>query len=219
MSSKYPRTFHLNFSPGATNDDKIASEEQISNLLGKLIIITEKIDGSNTSLEFDNCYARTHSGPPTHISFDGLKALHSTIKHKIPKDMQIFGEWCFALHSIFYDELPGYFLLFGVRELGEWGSWEEVELWAEELGVPTVPVLYKGIFNSMDELKNKIMELVVQPSCFGKEREGVVIRNSAGFSDQNFAYNVIKWVRLGHVKTSTHWKNQKLTRNLLKKNA
>jgi hypothetical protein len=219
MSNKYPRTFHLDFSPGATNDDKIASEEQINNLLGKLIIITEKVDGSNTCLEFESCFARTHSGPPTHESFDEFKALHSTIKHKIPLNMQIFGEWCFALHSIFYNELPGYFLLFGLREFDKWGSWEECEMWAEEIGVPTVPVLYNGIFNSMNELKNKVMELVVQKSCFGEEREGIVIRIAEAFDDKMFEYNVLKWVRDSHVKTNIHWRNQKLTKNLLKKRA
>jgi hypothetical protein len=58
------------------------------------------MDGSNTSLESDGCFARTHSAPPTHASFDGLKALHASVKFKIPKDIQLFGEWLFALNFI-----------------------------------------------------------------------------------------------------------------------
>jgi hypothetical protein len=43
------------------------------------------MDGSNASLEYDGCFAITHSGSSTYPSFDGLKALHASIKHKIPK--------------------------------------------------------------------------------------------------------------------------------------
>src|SRR6185369_5520012 len=132
-SPKYNRTFHFPFSPGATNDDKIATS--MDALIGVPIVITEKMDGSNTSLERDGCFARTHSGPPSHASFDGLKALHATIKYKISQSHQLFGEWCFARHSIDYSELPSYFMMFGVRELANafgaeedyWVSWDYVE--------------------------------------------------------------------------------------------
>src|SRR5574338_1632221 len=142
-SPKYNRTFHLPWSPGATNDDKIASS--VEYLLKTPIVITEKMDGSNTSLEFEGCFARTHSGPPSHPSFDGLKALHAQIKHDIPSNFQLFGEWCYARHSIEYSALPDYFLLFNIRdtEYNIWSSWEEVEEWSHEIGVPTVPVLFE----------------------------------------------------------------------------
>ena len=120
---KYPRTLHLPWSKGTTNDDKIATS--INSLLNVPIVISEKLDGSNASLEANGCFARTHAGAPTHASFDGLKALHATVKRNIPKGIQIFGEWCYALHSIAYTALPGYFLLFNVRDLNY-----EPEIWA-----------------------------------------------------------------------------------------
>jgi len=40
---KYPRTVHLPFSPGATNDDKIICN--MDSFVGKEIVITEKMDG------------------------------------------------------------------------------------------------------------------------------------------------------------------------------
>ena len=127
------------------------------------------MDGSNTSLEAEGCFARTHAGPPTHASFDGLKALHAAIKFKIPEDLQLFGEWLFALHSIPYDKLPAYFMLFNVRENLDakkpyWLSWEEVEMWADEIGVPCVPVLFKGKVSSEKELKELVISLVAQSS-------------------------------------------------------
>lgn len=207
------------WSKGATNDDKRAAS--CDKLIDVPLIITEKMDGSNTSLEADGCFARTHAGAPTHKSFDGLKALHAAIKHKIPGNYQLFGEWCFAKHSIEYAELPGYFLLFNVREMNEeipnmWLSWESVELWAEEVGVPTVPVLFKGSVHSEKELKELVESLMIQPSVCGGIREGVVARMADEFFDIDFSSYVMKCVRANHVQTDDHWKDQEIIRQKLK---
>lgn len=217
-SPKYNRTFHVPWSPGGTNDDKRAPTA--AGFVRLPIVITEKMDGSNTSLEFDGCFARTHSGPPSHASFDGLKALHATIKYKIPKQMQFFGEWCFAHHSIAYEELPGYFMLFNIRDLTtvheRWSSWDNVELWAKELGVPTVPVLFKGQVETEGELMRLIDSFMNQPSACGGIREGVVVRLASEFTNNSFDICVMKCVRANHVQTSEHWKDQEIIKNKLK---
>jgi hypothetical protein len=215
-SPKYNRTFHMPWSPGGTNDDKRATS--VDSLLGKKIVITEKMDGSNTSIESQGCFARTHAGPPTHKSFDQLKALHANIKHNLSIDLQYFGEWCYAKHSIEYTELPGYFLLFNVRDLvvDFWFDWEGVELLAKELGLPTVPVLFKGTINSEKELKDLVESLMQQPSACGGIREGVVARIADTFEDKDFSSCVMKCVRANHVQTSEHWKDQEIVRNKLK---
>ena len=216
IMDKYARTFHLPWSKGATNDDKISKD--INRLLNVPIIISEKIDGGNSSLELGGVYARTHAAIPTHESFDWLKAFHSQIKYKIPEGIQLFGENVWALHSIFYSELPGYFLLFNVRDINkaEWTSWEEVEMWAEEIGVPTVPVLFKGIVSSEEELKELTDSLMKENSKCGGEREGVVVRIQSSFLDSEFSSCVMKQVRERHVKTNIHWKDQKIIKNGLK---
>lgn len=215
---KYNRTMHLPWSKGATNDDKIATS--IDHLIGKPIVITEKLDGSNCSLEADGCFARSHSGPPAHPSFDEFKALHFNIKHLIPNNMQFFGEWCKAKHSIHYDQLPGYLLLFGIREFDSdspfWFSWGKVEEYAEYLDLPTVPVLFKGQVSSEKQLKELTELFMNQPSVCGGIREGVVVRLADGFSNDNFSQCVLKCVRKDHVNTSEHWAHQEIVKNKLK---
>lgn len=218
-SPKYNRTFHLPWSPGVTNDDKIASS--VSSLLNTDIIITEKMDGSNTSLELEGCFARTHSGPPNHPSFDGLKALHSTVRFLIPKWYQLFGEWLYAKHSIYYDKLPHYFLMFNVREYndegkGFWYDWEEVRMWADEINVSTVPVLFEGRVASEAALKELTLSFMEQPSVYGDTREGVVVRDAGFFKDKDFSEKVMKMVRANHVQTSEHWRNQEIVKNSLR---
>ena len=121
-SPKYNRTYHLPWSPGGTSDDKIAKD--LSIIFSNDIVITEKMDGSNTSLEIGGCFARTHSGPPNHPSFDPLKALHASIKHQIPEGVQLFGEWLYAKHSIHMNDsliilcflmLEHYLIMFGTH--------------------------------------------------------------------------------------------------------
>jgi RNA ligase-like protein len=215
-SQKYPRTPHLPWSRGATNDDKIA--KSVSSLIGQPIIITEKMDGSNTCLERKSCFARSHSSIPAHPSFDQFKALHASIKHIINDGLQIFGEWVYAKHSIGYSKLPGYFLLFALRDAEDkfWCPWADVEMWARILNVPTVPVLYQGSVSSEKELQRTTEFLMTQPSVYGGEREGIVVRKSHGFTDDAFSGCAMKNVRANHVQTSEHWKNQSIVKNGLK---
>lgn len=218
-SPKYNRTFHMPWSKGATNDDKIATS--MDSLIGVPIVLTEKMDGSNTSLEKEGCFARTHAGPPTHPSFDMLKVLHAQLKYLLPKGIQYFGEWCYAKHSIEYDALPNYFLLFGIRDtyvsrVSNWYSWESVETMAQAFGLSTVPVLFKGAVNSEKELQELVESFMNQPSVCGGIREGVVARVAKEFLDVDFSTHVMKCVRANHVQTSVHWKDQEIIKNKLK---
>jgi len=216
-SPKYPKTFHVPSSPCVAKDDKRMKD--VESLLCVDVVATEKADGSNVCMEHPACFARSHASGASHESFDAFKAFHAGVRHLIPNDFQMFGEWLYAKHSIHYLALPAYFLLFGVRDLGgsaRWLAWEEVEMWAEELGVPTVPVLDRGSFNRPWKLNGLIDTHTRAPSRLGApQKEGVVIRWASGFSDANFSSAVGKWVRKDHVQTDKHWKNQPLVRNRL----
>jgi len=210
-SEKYPRTPHLPYSPGGTSDDRRLRD--VGGLLRIPLVLTEKMDGSNVCLEGQAVFARSHGGAPNHPSFDLLKAYHASVKHRIPSEVQVFGEWLYARHSIGYSGLPNYFMAFGVRENHMWASWEDVQLWAEELGVPTVPVLQHCCFEREDDLRAAVETHTKTASACGGEREGVVVRNSGYFPHHLFDKNVAKWVRQGHVQTDEHWKNQQIVRN------
>ncbi len=213
-SPKYERTLHLPWSLGRTSDDKVMTD--VSGLLDTPLVITEKMDGSNVCMETYKCFARTHSGPPSHASFDAFKQLHSMCKSKIPEYLQIFGEWCYAFHSLPYDHLPGsFFLMFAVRDTRSnvWMSWEEVELWAQELNIPTVPVLELGTFQTEDNLQETTTILGAKPSFYGPIREGVVVRVITEFHNSDFPCRVGKFVRANHVQTSEHWSTRQIVRN------
>jgi hypothetical protein len=98
----------------------------------------------------------------------------------------------------------------------EWFAWDEVELWANEIGVSTVPVLFQGKVSSEKELKALTLSLMKEDSCCGKEREGVVVRVAKSFNDAEFSDCVLKYVRANHVQTGDHWSHQEIVKNKLK---
>ena len=54
---KYPRTPHLPWSPGKTNDDKVLKDT--SHFLGKEIVMSLKMDGEATTLYNNHMHARS----------------------------------------------------------------------------------------------------------------------------------------------------------------
>jgi hypothetical protein len=206
MSAKYPRTPHLPWSPGGTRDDKRLTV--LDQLYGRTLVFTEKLDGSNLCLTADAVYARSHSGAPRHPSFDAAKALHARVRHLIPRYFSVFGEWCMAVHSIKYNGLPHYFNLFAIRddEAGVWLPWDKMEAWAGNWGVDTVPELLRTTVESEQELRKVTEDLARQPSVYGAQREGLVVRPCYdAYSDEAFWRFTAKWVREDHVQTDEHW--------------
>jgi hypothetical protein len=60
--------------------------------------------------------------------------------HDIPLGWRVCGENVFAKHSIYYDKLPSYFLVFSIWDENNFSlNWEEVEGLCELLGFYTVP--------------------------------------------------------------------------------
>jgi hypothetical protein len=206
---KYPRTYHLPFSPGTTSDDRIAKD--VSSLTaGSRVVMTEKLDGENTCLNVRGVFARSHGAPTRNPWASYLWEMHARLKEDL-KTLELFGESLYAVHSIKYSGLPSYFFLFAVRDGERWLAWDEVAEYAGIIGVPTVPVLYEGTV-SPDELRPLVEASIVRPSRLSStgglpasSTEGVVIRLADAFEDAAFPTSVYKWVRRGHVRTTEHW--------------
>lgn len=203
IMSKYPRTYHVDYSMGTSSDDRISND--VSGVIGTDIVITEKLDGSNSGLTKVGCYGRSHAEFTRNPWDVKLWDLWNRIKNDIGEDVFLFGEGMYAIHSIEYHNLSSYFYLFGVRDNNIWIPWEDVEEYSFLLDIPLVPILFKGIVKSEEELKLIVEDLVSKPSSLGGEREGIVVRNANLFHNDDFYKNVFKWVRKGHVSTDAHW--------------
>lgn len=193
---KYPRTYHLPFSPGVSKDDKILPS--LDHFIGKRVILTEKMDGENTTMYRDYIHARSVDGNH-HESRDWVKSHWSKISYEIPEGYRICGENLYAEHSIRYDNLQNYFYIFSIwDDKNVCMNWDETAEWAELLEIPLVPVLYDGVF---DERK-------IQSICESIDTtvsEGAVLRIADSFDYGKFRTSVVKYVRANHVATGEHW--------------
>lgn len=209
VNIKYPRTFHLPYSPGSTKDDKKLQGNWFSYFNWKEIVITEKLDGENTAMTEFDVYARSHAAPtrsPWSLNlWDPNGGLFWDLKQYIGHDETIYGENLYGEHSIHYDKLNSYWHMFAVNNGENWYSWNDVETMAKIMNVPTVPVLWRGVVSSEMELKTLVDYYVMQPSVYGPTREGVVIRIADEFPIDEFSHYVCKWVRPNHVQTDEHW--------------
>lgn len=166
-------------------------------------VMTEKVDGSNVCLTREHLYARSHGHAPEHASFDRLKARWPQLRYRIPEHLAIYGEWVYATHSITYDQLSDYLIVFSVLDMDEetWLSWNDTTALAHELGIEHVPVLHRGEWNR-DEFERE----PAGDSEFGDTREGYVIRTTNAFAHEDFKRAIAKCVRENHVQTDEHWK-------------
>jgi len=206
---KYHRTYHLPWSLGATSDDKMVSND--SHFVGKNVVVTEKMDGENTSLYRNTMHARSLDSRH-HASRDWVKQFWSKIAWMIPEGMVIRGENLFAKHSILYESLPSYFLGFSAEdENGTVLSWNDTIGVFEKLGIVPVPVLYIGEYN-----REQIEQITA--SAFGdySKNEGYVIRLADEYNVSNSKTSINKFVRPNHVQTSTHWTKGEVIPNKLK---
>lgn len=135
MYYKYPRTLHLPWSEGLSPDDIRAVD--CSHFVGKEVVVTEKVDGECTTMYCDHIHARSIDSKH-HPSRTWVKTLHGSIKHEIPEGFRVCGENVYARHSIEYDNLPSYFLVFGIYSPNNTClSWDDTKEFASLLGLQT----------------------------------------------------------------------------------
>lgn len=209
MYFKYPRTYHFPWSPGLQNDDRVIEDENM--FIRKDVVVTSKMDGENTTI-YHNGYTHARSLDSSHhISRSIVKSIASSISYQIPNGWRLVGENMYAKHSIFYDALPSYFLLFSIwNDKNECLSWRETEEWSKLFNLSMVPVLYVGPWD-----EEKVKNCWTGVSKFGSEQEGYVVRNAESFHYDDFSKNVAKFVRKGHVQTDSFWMTQPIIPNKL----
>jgi hypothetical protein len=209
---RYPRTYHLPWSPGATDDDRVLPDVRCFE--GQEVVVTAKMDGEQTTMYTDYLHARSPDRDSVwsrHPARSWVANLHSQVGWKIPPGWRVCGEDLYARHSIHYHHLPAHFLVFSVwNEQNVCLPWAETVEWAALLDLQTVPVLYAGRWHEAH------IRSLYQPTWDGEELEGYVVRLAGAFPYGQFRRAAAKYVRAGHDRTRPHWwQGQAVVRNEL----
>lgn len=220
---KYPTTPHLLWlgSKPLARSDKLIPKQECLEFLKREVIIEEKIDGANIGISIsedgslrvqnrgqyiDNQFFGQFSRLENWLSLRGQKFMSA-----LPKNAILFGEWCAAVHTIFYDRLPDYFLLFDVYDV------ENAEFWsvarrddlAENLELKVVPKIFKGQVD-----KDKVLSLLLgsQSRFSSCPMEGLVMRTD----DALWLLQRAKVVHPNFIQSvNQHWTKRAITWNQL----
>lgn len=176
---KYPRTPHLCGSRLQDGDHDL-EQVDLAGLSGGALVWEEKVDGANAAFSFDaqgapQLQSRGHilRGGAREGQFSLFKAwveTHQTaFRQAIGTRHIVFGEWCYAKHTVFYDRLPHYFLEFDVfdRETGAFLSTPARRRVLEGLPIVPVPVVHKGAVSGKGTKQGAAgIRMLVRPSVY-----------------------------------------------------
>jgi hypothetical protein len=158
--AKYPRTPHLEGSRLQPGDHDLTAVP-LAELRGTYVVVEEKLDGANAGVSLDadgriRLQSRGHylTGGPRERHFAPLKrwaAAHAAVlADLLAGGLVLYGEWLYAKHTIYYDELPHWLLEFDIRDAGGefWSTARRARHLAGARGVVTsVPVIWQGVLD------------------------------------------------------------------------
>lgn len=175
---KFPRTRHVLYTSGVARDDLVMDPAEAAGFFDGRTTVTaeEKVDGANLGISLTSTYEiraqnRAHFvNAESHQQFRPLSSWldeHAWALCQLltPEHEVLFGEWCYAKHSVPYTTLPGYFLAFDIydKRTGKFCSAQERDRRLEGLDIPSVRCIAARPFNGKEDL----LQLLESPSAYG----------------------------------------------------
>lgn len=159
--SRFPHTPHLAWlGPGRPRGDKVLASAEAEALLTGPVVVEEKVDGANLGFSVDADGALRAQNRGSYLPLDALSGQWRPLRRWLQErryaladalapGLILFGEWCYAQHSIRYTRLPDWFLAFDVydRSRGEFWSAVRRDALVGPLGLSVVPRLGAGRFD------------------------------------------------------------------------
>jgi hypothetical protein len=186
---KFPHTPHLLWlGTGTPRDDKVLKPANVAEFLSGEVIIEEKVDGANLgfSLGADNrvcAQSRGHYLAPgrSHAQWNPLWSWLAewqvVLEDGLRSGLILYGEWCYARHTVPYDALPDWFLGFDIFEIESrrFMSVNRRNAWLQERGLVSVPEVKRGKVHI-----NQMTSLLATSSVGHAPMEGLYVRREHG---------------------------------------
>jgi ATP-dependent RNA circularization protein (DNA/RNA ligase family) len=217
---KFPSTPHLATLAGVNiRGDKVLSESERDEFLQHNLVIEEKVDGANLGISFDSEGNIRAQNRGAYLDLPGLgqwKKLGEwltprldTLFEYLTDHFILFGEWCYAQHSVFYNRLPDWFLGFDVydKRVGRFLAWKRRDTLLKKMSIAQVPMLALGNFTYSE------VQTFLSTSKLGDQpAEGVYLRH-----DQNgWLQQRAKLVRPAFIQSmEQHWSQSTIKPNRL----
>ena len=166
---KYPRTQHIEGSRKQPGDEDLDAVP-FSEIANRFIVVEEKMDGANSAISFGEdgqlrLQSRGHylTGGPRERHFDLFKTWAYThvqsLKAVLGQRYIIYGEWVYAKHTIFYTDLPHYFLEFDIYDKENaifLSTAQRRKFWEVLPCIQPVKILYEGTLQKLQQLTDLV---------------------------------------------------------------
>ena len=205
---------------GEPRDDKVLEPGDVDELLAGEVVVEEKVDGANLGFSVDDAgdlqaqnrgsyLQRESAHPQFRPLWSWLAPRREGLVDALFPDLILFGEWCYATHSVAYTRLPDWFLGFDVydRAAGQfWDSTRRDEL-LRDLGLAAVPRLFRGRATVPD-----LVRRLGKSSLADGPMEGAVVRRE----EVRWTAGRAKLVNAGFTQAiEAHWSRGPLRPNQL----
>lgn len=223
---RFPHTPHLTWlGQGQSRDDKILSSDEIEALLSGEVVVEEKLDGANIGFSTSedgqlrvqnrgSYLERNRAHPQFRPLWQWTQSRERALVDALWPDRILFGEWCYAVHSMVYTHLPDWFLGFDVYDLSVATFWDTARRNAllTALDLHCVPRIAKGQF-TIEAIERRLSN----PSRVSDGKvEGLVLRRESG----GFTTARAKLARAEFTQAiEEHWSRGPLRRNQLAEGA
>ncbi|MHC1684153.1 MAG: RNA ligase family protein [Clostridiaceae bacterium] len=250
---KYPRTRHIEGSRLQKGDEDLKNVK-FEFIKDKYLVIEEKVDGANCGISFDETgtlflqsrghYLNGGFGEKQFSLFKTWATCHSSSLFSLLGDRYVlYGEWLYAKHTVFYDNLTHYFMEFDIYDKLEdkfLSTKRRKEMLKDYPFIVSVLVLHEGKVKSLKELvsflgksnfKSDKSEEVLRKSCEELKLSFDIARKQTDISDlmegvyikvedEERVIDRFKYVRSSFLNTildsETHWANRPIIPNKLK---
>lgn len=220
---RFPRTPHL-FWQGSEppRGDKLLTADEADRFLQRPVTVEEKVDGACIGFSLDpagrirvqnrGSFLEPGGAPQFRPLRAWLAPREPALAEALGPSLILFGEWCYARHSVAYDALPDWFLAYDVYDAaaGRFWSRRRRDAFIHRLGLTSVPILAEGVFDRQS------LRTLCGPSRLGSTpAEGVYLR----WDDGDWLAARAKLVRPGWMQEDEgHWSSRPLEPNRLAAN-
>ena len=186
---RFPHTPHVAWlGQGQPRDDKVLTPGEAKEVLANDLVVEEKVDGANVGFSVDeegdlqvqnrgSLLSHGTCHPQFSPLWRWLQPKQDLLAEALFPDLMLFGEWCYAVHSIRYTRLPDWFLAFDVydRSKGTFWSVPRRDELVHRLGISLVPKLGAGRFDLPG-----LRKLLVASQLTEGAAEGLYVRRDEG---------------------------------------
>lgn len=220
MFIKYEKTYRIPIKEIPIGGKFYLSKKETRILLAGEITVEEKMDGANTGIiRHKNGFTLQKRGSlvgqSEHEQFQYLYSWANRTKYDnimaVPPGYLIYGEWCYAVHSIYYDRLPDYFLVLDIlKNKKKWLNRKERNEFCAKYEFASVPLIAEGYFNITD-----LYDLIPKESAYGDIAEGIVLKR---YRKKGYIRGkIVKPQFIKILEESDHWTKYSVKSNRVQK--